>query len=203
MTTRSPRDRFLASLILDQERWREGEGYDLAALDQCSAAERAEIETTLLERGVTDWRDVAALARLGTPTARAALTAVARSRADGPRLCGALLTHAADLFDEEERRSLLAAALRRAESYDGLDAALEMAPHYRGPEVEAALFKGCLEREPEDAVSFAAMLLHLHGVTDEPFDDAERPFLLRFSTDDRAARRAALRDLRARLKAGR
>lgn len=195
-----PLERFLASLAIDAESWRDGAGYDLAAIDEADAAERGKIEAALLARGVSDPRDVEALARLATPKAHAALKAAAK--ADGARLCGALLCHAADLFSVKERDRLLVSALREAELYDGLGAALDLVPGYRTPEVEAALLDGCLTREPDIAVSFAAMLLFLHGQAEEPFDDAVRPFVLRFATDDAAKREAAHRELQARLKDG-
>jgi hypothetical protein len=48
-------------------------------------------------------------------------------------------------------------------------------------------------------VNFAAMLLYIHGKAQEPFDWAQRPFLLRFNTDDGDERREAFLELCQRL----
>ena len=59
------------------------------------------------------------------------------------------------------------------------------------PEVVEELFRGVQEREGEVAVNFAAMLLFINGKAEEPFDWSQRPFLLRFNTDDPDERREA------------
>ena len=190
-------ERFLASMAIDAESWRDGIGYDLAAIDEATRAERLAMENALLQHGVSDWRDVQALARIATKRAQGAILAAAKR--DGPRLCAALLSHAAELFKPEERTALLVAALNEAEPFDGLGEAIDLVPEHRAPEVIAALFEGCLRREGEIAVTYAGMLLHLHGLAEEPFDDSQRPFLLRFATDDLDERHRALRDLRDRI----
>jgi hypothetical protein len=45
------------------------------------------------------------------------------------------------------------------------------------------------------AVHFAALLLYLHGLASEPFDWEQRPFFLRFNSDDACDRRAAFVEL--------
>src|ERR1044072_457259 len=66
-------DRFMASTTIDYGRWKEGEGYDLAALGELEPDEQFRVEHWLLARVNEDWRDLEALLALGTPTAKAAV----------------------------------------------------------------------------------------------------------------------------------
>jgi len=192
--------RFLSSMAIDYERWHDGIGYDLEALRNASAEERSRIEEILLGRGVTGWRDVEALAALGTPRARAALR---QGLASGdPEVRMAVLSHAPELASDGERTAALVAALRDAEFYGGLTQALEEAEAHHPPEVVDALLRGALARSGEVAVHFAAMLAYLHGQAKEPFDWAQRPFFLRFHTEERREREEAFRELCARLGIG-
>ncbi len=69
-STKSPAlARFVASMCLNLERWRDGDPYDLAALDNLSSHEQREVLQLLAERlagSGGDWRDVDSLAALGT-----------------------------------------------------------------------------------------------------------------------------------------
>lgn len=185
--------RFAASMVIDYEKWHDGVGYDLEALRSASAAERGRIEGMLLGRGVTGWRDVEALAALGTERARAALREAAARGDHEVRM--AVLSHARDLMPDAGRTASLVAALRDAGFYGGLTQALDEVAASHPPEVVDALLRGALARSGEVAVHFAAMLLYLHGKAAEPFDWAQRPFFLRFGTEDRGEREAAFRDL--------
>jgi len=72
--------RFLDSMIIGYVQWHDGEGYDLEALAALSPEERAAAETVLLMHLATkaDWRDVEALAALGTPGAMTAVKFAAK-----------------------------------------------------------------------------------------------------------------------------
>jgi hypothetical protein len=195
--TDTPLQRFLSSMVMDVDKWRDGIGYDMKAIDAASPDERAEIEKVLLARGASDWRDIEALARLKSPKAKDAIAAAAKK--DGARLSGALLSHAGDQFDGEESEALLVDALKHADIYGGLTQALLHVPEHRSPAIEKALLDGCLKRDSTTAYSFAAMLLYLRGIIPDPNDDSERPFLLRLVTDDKAERKAAVAELKQRL----
>src|SRR5262245_32106418 len=63
--SRMPSDaykRFLESMKIDYDKWHDGVGYDLSALDDMTAAEKRELAGIL--RGRNDWRDAEALAAL-------------------------------------------------------------------------------------------------------------------------------------------
>jgi hypothetical protein len=190
---RSALARFTASMAIDYEKWHDGIGYDLEAIAAASPDERAAIEQLVLQHSPRGWRDVEALAALGTPAAHDALR---RSLASGDaEVRGAVLRHAPELVSDRERTRALVKALESAEFYGGLTQALHEVAEHHPPEVVKALLKGARRREGTVAVHFAAMLFFLHGKAKEPFDWEHRPFFLRFGTEDRKEREAAYRDL--------
>ncbi|MCW5613400.1 MAG: hypothetical protein KIS83_22405 [Rubrivivax sp.] len=190
-----------ASRVIDHERWREGTGYDLDALARMTPAERSSVETSLLH-GIRDWRGVQALAALDTPRARAALRRTLDEGSDALRM--AVLREAphlvpADADGSAARTRALVQALATAELYGGLSQALVEVETFHPPAVMDALWRGLRERDGGTAVHFAATLSYLHGVASEPFDWSQRPFFLRFHTEDAAERAAAIAELRRRL----
>jgi hypothetical protein len=185
--------RFRESMEMNYDRWHDGTGYDLDILKTCTRAERLEIEGLIAGSPVTDWRDVEALAALDTRRAHDRLREALHS--DDHRLAMAVLQEAPKLFTDGERTAALVAALEVAEIYTGLTQALEILIEYHPPEVIAALFRGLREREGGCAVHFAARLMYLHGKAKEPFDWEQRPFFLRFHTEDRAERESVLHEL--------
>jgi len=65
--------RFWASTHVGDEEWRDGAGYDLAALREFDPAERAKAEDFLVRRSGVDWRDIDALDALGSERALIAI----------------------------------------------------------------------------------------------------------------------------------
>lgn len=185
--------RFEQSMEIDYYKWHDGIGYDLDALKEATAAERQAIETILLGRGMKDWRDVEALAALDTPAGNRALQAAIEHPKAEIRL--AVTRYAPHLVAANQRTTSLVAALETARFGSGLAEAIDEAAEYHPPEVVAALFRGALRRVGDGPVHFAALLMYLHGQADEPFDWEQRPFFLRFHTEDRAAREAVFREL--------
>ena len=86
-------------------------------------------------------------------------------------------------------------ALQNAEIFGGLSQVLDDVEAYHPEEVKEALIDGLLKRKGDVAVLFAAMLFYIFGKADEPFDMAQRPFFLRFNTEDRAEREAVFLEL--------
>jgi hypothetical protein len=195
----SPLARFLASMVMDYEKWREGIGYDLEALRDASPAERATIEGVLIDHAPRGWRDVEALALLTSDAARAALKDALRD--DNAEVRAAVIAHAPELVSGEERLASLLRGIAEATSFHGLDAVLSEASAFHPAPVVDALLRAALHRPGEVAVHFAALLYFIHGRPDEPFDWDHRPFFLRFNTEDRAAREAVFRELCESVKA--
>jgi hypothetical protein len=189
----SPLERFKRSMIIDYEKWHDGIGYDLEVLRGASAQTLAAVETLLIERGVCDWRDVEALAALSTPRAREALTAAMNSKEHEVR--AAVIQHAPELVPNTKRTASIIKTLGSADLYSGLSETLDQVEDFHPPKVVEALFRGALRREGEIAVHFAAMLMFVHGKAQEPFDWGQRPFFLKFHTENRAEREAVFREL--------
>jgi hypothetical protein len=185
--------RFVLSMEMNYEKWHDGIGYDLDALKAATPAERGAIEALLVHRGIKDWRDVEALAVLDTPDARKALQAAMEHR--DPQIRLAVTRHAPELVADPERVGSLVKALETADLFGGLSQALDEAAEFHPKEVVDALFRGALKRDGEAAVNIAGLLLFVYGKADEPFDWAQRPFFLRFHTENQDERRAVFVEL--------
>lgn len=197
---RSNVERFADSMRIDYEKWYDGIGYDLEILKQASATEQNQIETLLLSRVVDDWRDVEALAALPSERAREALS---QAFAHGTlTIRNAVTYYAPALVSDAEKTAHLITALRIARIYDGLSQALNLVVSFHPPEIVRELQRGALEREGDVAGHLAAMLLFIHGQAETPFDWSQRPFLLRFNTEDRAERETVYRELCDKIGAG-
>ena len=180
-------------MVIDYEKWHDGIGYDLDALAAMSPSEREAIETLLAHKQPRDWRDIEALAALDTPGARKALQAAMRD--NDPEVRAAVISHAPHLVPDDERTRSTVRSLETAVIYGGLSQTLDQVEDFHPPEVIDALFRGALNREGDVACHFAAMLYYLHGKAPEPFDWEQRPFFLRFNTEDRKERAKAFAEL--------
>lgn len=190
--SRDAYQRFLASMVMDFERWHDGIGYDLGALAELDDADRRAIETTLLARSCADWRDVEALAALGTPKCLAALRECARSRRDKVAL------RAARLLGGDGEPPLGEEAVIehiRAAETGSLDELFDEVERLPTPRVKRALLE--LARSGPEVVRChaAAELYYLAGKASERFDWEHRPFFLRFEEPEGPDRDAAVREL--------
>lgn len=195
--SRPPLQRFVQSLAIDHEAWREGMGYDLAAIDEAPPAQRALMLEHLLDTGLQDWRDIQAVARIGGRAARRALRHAWRHGSTAQRM--AMLRHAPGTVTEPQRIQALVQALGEARLYAGLSECLDAVEDCHPPVVMQALWSALQRPEAEVTVHCAAMLTHLHGLADTRFDWSQRPFFLRFGSDDPAERAAAQAELRQRI----
>jgi hypothetical protein len=185
--------RFERSMVMDYEKWHDGIGYDLDLLKGATPEERGEIEALLIQHGVSDWRDVEALAALGTPKANLAL-GEAKLHADS-KIRLAVADYAPNLVSEEERTRTLVSMLRNTSLNSDLSKAIDAAADFHPPEVVAALLRGVQAGSGDAVVHFAALLMFIHGKADSPFDWEQRPFFLRFNTESRTERHAAFLEL--------
>jgi hypothetical protein len=186
-------ERFLGSMEMNYEKWHDGIGYDLDIIKTATPEELVEIENLLVNRPVSDWRDVEALAALNSPRARALLRK--KLKGGNPELATAVTGYAPEIAADDEHTAALVAALEHSEVYGGLTQALLQVEEFHPPQIIDALFRGVLAREGDTAVHFAAMLMFLHGKAETSFDWDQHPFFLRFHTNVRAERQTAFREL--------
>lgn len=189
----SPLDRFIKSMVIDYEKWHDGIGYDLEALRDASPAERKAIESMLLSRPPRDWRDIEALARIDNARARELI----RGAINDPdaRVRTAVTRYAPHLVRDVQRVQSLVAAIESAEFFGGLGEALDEIAEFHPPRVVDALFRGVLRRGEKEAVSFVALLFHIHGKTPARFDMNLRPYFLKFHTSDPQEREVLFREM--------
>jgi hypothetical protein len=179
--------RFKESMVATYDRWHDGIGYDLDALKAMNDAERRSIEVELIA-DTTNWRDIEALAALGTETATAHIRKHLKHGPNELRLAAARALEHAGAGDEHD--DAIVQALETAEPMQGLARALDMAARRKSPRVIDALFRATLRPDREAAVNAAGLLYFLFGKTQEEFDWAKRPFFLRFGEGAAEQRRA-------------
>ena len=194
-----PVQRFRAGMAMDLDRWRDGTGHDLDAIDGATPDERATMLDLLLAHGLGEPRDVEAVARLGGPRARAVLRQHFDRGSTLHRL--AVLRHAPTLVTDDERTAALVQALAEVRPYEGLSATLDLVADWHPAPVVEALWQAARHGPAERAVHAAAMLAWLHGLAAAPFDWDQRPFFLRFGDESPEVRAQACETLRRRIGA--
>jgi hypothetical protein len=189
----SPLRRFEKSMIIDYEKWHDGVGYDIEAIREASPAERAAIERMLISHSPRDWRDIEALAEIDTAAARKAIKRAIKD--PNPEVRAAVGRYTPNLISNNERSRHIVDALRNAEIFGCLSQVLDEVEEYHPEEVKEALIVGLLSRKGDVATLFAAMLFYIYGEAESSFDMGQRPFFLRFNTEDRKERVKVFREL--------
>jgi hypothetical protein len=184
---------------IDYEKWHDGIGYDIDAIREATPSERAEIETIMVARTVKDWRDLEALEALSSPKATAVIRETLKSSHPELRLRAArYLAHEPE--GEATRETAIIHAIDNADVFNGLTQALDAAAAHPSQAVKDALFRACLNGTSVTAVHVAALLFYLYGKAKEPFDMSQRPFFLKFSTEEKADRVVPFKELCATLR---
>lgn len=184
--------RFRQSMEIDYRKWHDGVGYDISVIQTAAPADRAQIEAILVARGVRDWRDVEALAALGSPRAQSMLKSALRS--DDHSIAIAVLDYSGNLIPESERTAALVAALENGQIGKGLAEALRAAEKFHPPEVVDALLRGILKRK--EALLFAGTVMYIHGLAKSSYDNDLRPAYIRFAGPEK---QQAFRELCGRI----
>jgi hypothetical protein len=178
----TPLQRFEVSMQIGFEEWHDGIGYDIEAIKIAPQIERDAIEQILINHSPRDWRDIEALAVINTKCARKAIKEAIKD--PNPIVRVAVTRFARNLVTDNERSQIITDALQNAEIFGGLSQVLNEVDRYHPEGVKEALIKGLLNRKGDVAVHFAAMLFYLYGEAKETFDMKQRPFFLRFNTED-------------------
>jgi len=189
----SPYERFRRSMDIGYEEWHDGIGYDLDALAEANPEDRAAIEALLVPRAGNDWRDVEALAAIGSPAADRALLEAFRTA--GPDIRVAILRDARHVVPADRLVPEVVRLVDECDLGSGMTHVLTLVEDVHPPEVVDALLRGTLDQERSVPVHYAAMLLYLHGQSSEPFDWEVRPFVLQFTGTGPEERLLAYREL--------
>jgi hypothetical protein len=166
--------KFVASMV--PKPGRGGDSYDIAAIRRMPKRERKELVDLLTSRGEMTWRDVEALAAIGTPEAQAAIDAASQDHLSiETRLA------AAEVMIREGRLpdfdTFLARQIRQLNNpANGLQRTLEIAARHPSESVKQALLWASYN-STECAPHCAALLLTLAGAAKEPFDDKVKAML--------------------------
>jgi hypothetical protein len=193
LTPPSPLQRFKTSMEVTYEKWHDGIGYDIDAIRIASQTERKAIEQILIQHHPRDWRDIEALAQIHSKDALETIKGAMKDPNPDVRI--AVTRFAPTIVTNCERTRSLIKALQSAELFGGLSQTLDDIEKYHPKEIKEELIKGLLSREGEVATLFAAMLFYIFGKADEPFDINQRPFFLRFNTDNKGERLTAFLEL--------
>jgi hypothetical protein len=172
--------RFVNSLVLDLDSWRDGLGYDLEALRTVSDIERGALQQLFKARlenrnRKPDWRDLDAAQALGE------LDVVAQLGDDQDadvRLRSKLITGTdADVATEVTQ------TLRSSRDEDAVSRALDHVPTHATDEVKEALIER-VGKVDANFINAAMVLLEVYGQVDDAW--AERPFLFKVQAEGRA-----------------
>jgi HEAT repeat protein len=194
----TPLQRFEASMKIGFEEWHDGIGYNIAAIRIASQVELEYIEQMLINHSPRDWRDIEALAEIHTKRARETIKKAIKD--PNPVVRVAVSRFAPELITDKERTKSIINALQNIEIFNGFSQVLAEVERYHPEEVKEALIKGLLNRQGDVAVHFAAVLFYLFGAAKESFDWKQRPFFLRFKTEDKKERLEVFLELCQKLK---
>ena len=181
------------------EKWREGIGFDLAALRNVTDSERASLVKMLEKRLEThgDWREVEALAEIGTTEAKEAIRRAIDHGSPETRLYAA--DQLAKMDETQHLEGAIVEALRKTSLFGGLSQALDLAEENPSPLIQETLLDLALNGDEEQRIHCAALALYLGGKAEEAFDWNHRPFFLRFGDNDRNIQIEAYKELCSRL----
>ena len=183
--------RFLESMEMNYEKWHDGTGYDLNALDEMTKEDKDSIVSMLTTNLDEPWRTFEALERINTKQSRSIINDSLNHHSLQVRIAASRFAKDSDAA----RQRVLVEAIERAELYEGLTQALSEVETFHPKGIIDALLRGLIKRGDTCAVNFAGMLLYIHGKADSSFDWDKRPLFLRFNTPDPNERKNAFVDL--------
>lgn len=192
-------EKFLKSMKLDYDDWRDGNGYDLEALEDITDSERAAAVKLLAERleSDPDWREVEALGAIATPAARKAIRSAVEHADLETRMRAA--EQLIELGETADLEGTIIEALRNTAMENGFSQAIDMDEEHPTPRIRETLLDLALNGTEEQRIHSAALALYLGGKAEEAFDWNHRPFFLSFGDEDRSKQIEAYQELCRRL----
>ena len=175
--------------------WHDGIGYDLEALNQLNRDELKQVESLLISRGVQDWRDVDALAEIGSRESLFALKDALKSANYEVRIRAAEKLSQKRAIGEREIEALLVETIPLVSILNGQTFTLQLAERYPTPAVRRALLWCTLYGKEDIRTHAAALIYYLYGMSTSSFDWDERAFFLRFGENNLSNRQTAYYEL--------
>lgn len=185
--SKQAKKRFLESMEMNYEKWHDGIGYDLTAVDEMTQEDKDSIVDMLSVKLDEPWRTFETLEHIKTPKAIATINHALSHPSLEVRIAATRFAKGADV----DRECILIEALEKTDLYAGLSQALYEVETFHPKGIVDALLRGLLKRGDSGAVNFAGMLLYIYCKTDSSFDWNHRPLFLRFKTDDLKEREEA------------
>ena len=100
-------DQFLSRMSIDYEKWHDGTGYNLSAIDRMTPSEREFVTRLFVERQPPTWRDLEALHHINSQAARKAINAILNLPSNEVRVAAARYMEKAN----EDKEAALISAL--------------------------------------------------------------------------------------------
>ena len=170
--------RFLDSTVMTYEKWHDGEGYDLASLDDMDQSEREQAEKRMLDRAL-EWREIEVLEKLGSARGwKAIRETFDDNRSIETRLAAAEALERGGKLGIPIDEVVTEAVLEIRDIGEGSTRALLLAERYPTERVKRALLQAA-GRRSEIAMHCGALLCYLTGKAKEAFDWELRPLFLR------------------------
>jgi hypothetical protein len=177
--------RFLDSMKIGYFQWHDGIGYDLDALNEMNQDEIRQVESLLIARKDSDWRDVEALAALNTPDTIQALKECLQSFNLDVRLFAARYLKEMNIADHIEE--IVVKTLPETKIGDGMTFALNLAETYPTERIRRTVLCCALTGNDNIRVHCAAMALFLYGKASCNFDSSQK-IVFEFHEKDYATR---------------
>jgi len=187
--------RFLDSMNMDYAKWHDGAGYDLDALRKLSIDEKEKVEDVLITHGVKDWRDIEALAEIGSEKALSAIKSALQSDKYEVRIKAIESLSEKKVVGEKEIETVLVETIPLVSILNGQTFTLRLAEKYPSSAVKRVLLWCALYGNDDIRVHAAALILYLYGITTSSFDWNYRPFYLRFGDKNLSNRKLAYDEL--------
>lgn len=187
--------RFLDSMKMDYAKWHDGVGYDLDVLRKLSTEEKEKVEEVLIVRGIKDWRDVDALAEIGSERALSAIKSAIQSDTYEFRIRAIERLSEKDILSEKEIEALLVETIPFVSILNGQTFTLCLAEKYPTPAVKRVLLRSTLYGNDDIRVHAAALIYFLYGIAASSFDWDHRSFYLRFDDKNLSNRKLAYDEL--------
>lgn len=182
-------------MLIDYNKWKEGEPYDIPALAEITAAERDTLTDEICDKRDLDWRDVEALKALATPKALKRIEHAAETQGSSGG-AEALLTEIESKGWSETSEKRLIEMLENVRSMESAeDRLLELCEQHPTPAIIAQLLRNArVQSDPTMRYSAGAFLLYLTGHADDRycFEPPNRPHLLDLNSDDYKTYKAAV-----------